>query len=263
MRWVYAQRAPALAKAVLVNLAWHANDQGIAWPSQTTMAKECDMSVSAVKRHLHTLEGLGLIGREVRVREHRVNDANRYQLATPTRSLLNGYPSNPDVETRSAADPYPFTGDARPVQQRTGTRSPVNPEVPGELPREVPEGLSAESTRPGRQPGEAIPKPKPKHPPADDAFIAELVAEFSERLGGAAAVREHVDEALNHTARRKALDERVYLRGWLRRDAERRAERLALLSKPAAPARNGTGHPGTSQAAAARAWGEQMRAGTA
>lgn len=238
MRWVYAQRAPALAKAVLVNLAWHANDQGIAWPSQTTIAKECGMSVSAVKRHLHTLEGLGLIGREVRVREHQVNDANRYQLVIPTRSVVDGYPSRNGRETRPVVDPYPFTDDVRPVQQRTGTRSPVNPEIPEELPREVPVGVSDETPLRGEAQAKVqpLPKPKPKYLPVDDEYIAGLVAEFGEWA------RDSVANALNHKARSKYDDQRLYVRGWVRRDAEKRPG--APLAFPVGPAhRNGHAAP--------------------
>ena len=59
-------------------------------------------------------------------------------------------------------------------------------------------------------------------PPIDDTFIEEMVAEFSEQLGGEESVRQRIEDALNHTAMDKRKNKRLYLSGWLRRDAERR-----------------------------------------
>ena len=58
-------------------------------------------------------------------------------------------------------------------------------------------------------------------PPIDEAFKEAMVDEFKDQLGGIARVREAIADAMNHVAIDKAKDKRLYLRGWLRRDAER------------------------------------------
>lgn len=50
-------------KLVLFVLANHANERGFCWPAQTTIAKECSLSRSAVIRTLAKLEARGLITR--------------------------------------------------------------------------------------------------------------------------------------------------------------------------------------------------------
>lgn len=55
-------------------------------------------------------------------------------------------------------------------------------------------------------------------------FIEKVALEWSLRLGGEEAVREIVQEAMNHKAMDKRKDKQLYILGWLRRDAERRAQ---------------------------------------
>ena len=64
-------------------------------------------------------------------------------------------------------------------------------------------------------------------PPIDDGFIEEMVAEFAEQLGGEEGVRQRIEDALNHKAMDKRKNKRLYLRSWLRRDVERRANGTA------------------------------------
>jgi hypothetical protein len=55
--WARKRRAGShTAKAVLMNLALHADHEGYCWPSQETMAKEIECSVDSVQRALRKLE---------------------------------------------------------------------------------------------------------------------------------------------------------------------------------------------------------------
>lgn len=49
------------AKMVLLKLADNANDEGVSWPSISTIAEQCSMSVRAVHRHLALLKSGGFI----------------------------------------------------------------------------------------------------------------------------------------------------------------------------------------------------------
>jgi hypothetical protein len=55
----------------------------------------------------------------------------------------------------------------------------------------------------------------------DPEFITLMVTAYEQLLGGEAGVRDRIEEAMNHTASDKAKNKKVYVRAWLRRDAER------------------------------------------
>lgn len=55
----------------------------------------------------------------------------------------------------------------------------------------------------------------------DDEYVETLVTEFAPRSGGEANVRESVAAALGHKNRSRWNDLRLYVRGWVRRDADR------------------------------------------
>ncbi|HXI66968.1 MAG TPA: helix-turn-helix domain-containing protein [Steroidobacteraceae bacterium] len=62
MTWAWDQRVGnARTKLVLLKLADNANDHGIAWPKQTTMADECECDVKTIQRAVAELKRLGLI----------------------------------------------------------------------------------------------------------------------------------------------------------------------------------------------------------
>lgn len=67
----------------------------------------------------------------------------------------------------------------------------------------------------------------------DDAFKADLEEQFAGEFGSREAVRDVIDTAMSHTARLKCTDQQAYLRGWVRRDAQR------LPGKPRTNSRGG------------------------
>jgi DNA-binding MarR family transcriptional regulator len=86
MIWAFKQDVPPSPKLVLLALADHANGAtGLCIPGQNTLAQQCNMSVRSVQRHLDTLEELGFIARQTRMRgEGRGRTSDRYYLG-PTR----------------------------------------------------------------------------------------------------------------------------------------------------------------------------------
>jgi Helix-turn-helix domain len=71
--WAIAQQVkPPARKLVLVALANHADNDGICYPGQALLARECELSIRELQRHLAALEEpeAGLISRERRKREN-------------------------------------------------------------------------------------------------------------------------------------------------------------------------------------------------
>ena len=67
--WAFRQKVgDAGAKLVLIKLADQANDRGECFPSQRTLAEECEMSRRTVQRKLELLYELGLVSAEQRTR---------------------------------------------------------------------------------------------------------------------------------------------------------------------------------------------------
>ena len=87
MKWAMSQRARnAIAKAVLVALARHADKHGRAHPSHRFLAAQTGLCVSSVRNGLKTLEADGLVRREARHHEDGGQASNAVQLlGLPTR----------------------------------------------------------------------------------------------------------------------------------------------------------------------------------
>lgn len=105
-------------------------------------------------------------------------------------------------------------------EQRTSAQNAVSFPVSSSFPVSFPVSV----------PVNAVAARRPKE--CDDQYVDSLVSEFSERLGGGQRTREIVAEALNHKAGDRAKDKRLYLRGWLRREAERYAPPRGQVSDP-------------------------------
>lgn len=69
--------------------------------------------------------------------------------------------------------------------------------------------------------GEGIVKGRGKVEPITPEFEALMVAEYGAGLGGESGVKQRIEEAMNHKAGDKAKNKEIYVRGWLRRDAEK------------------------------------------
>lgn len=85
--WAHAQRGlkPA-TRIVLWALAYYSDDEGLAYPSRATLARDTELSIDTIDRHLEALEMVGLISIEKRTRDGS---------GAPTSSL---YRLNVDIE---------------------------------------------------------------------------------------------------------------------------------------------------------------------
>lgn len=69
MGWAWEQEVSSGAKLVLLALADRANeDDGTCWPGLKTVARKVGLSERVVRKHVESLEGDGLLRREVRTR---------------------------------------------------------------------------------------------------------------------------------------------------------------------------------------------------
>ena len=68
------------AKSVLLMLASHTDNNGVAWPSQSTLARECEVSGETVRSAIMKLEREGFIRVEHGRRSGQRRIVNRYHL---------------------------------------------------------------------------------------------------------------------------------------------------------------------------------------
>lgn len=121
------------AKALFLAIASHASRDGVAWPSQATLAAETGMSEATVKRHLAALRDVGLLRWEVRVTDRgRQRFFRVWRPGDAEPALRVG---SQDPGGRAPGDPMGGV--------TTGTeQEPANPEPAEQLPdADAPEGL--------------------------------------------------------------------------------------------------------------------------
>jgi DNA-binding MarR family transcriptional regulator len=80
MDWALKQPLRGFQKAVLIVLAYHADDAGKCWPGIALLATECGISRSSVTRHIHSLEDAKLLSKESRRDAKGYRRSNVYQL---------------------------------------------------------------------------------------------------------------------------------------------------------------------------------------
>lgn len=103
--WAWRQEVgDAGAKLVLIKLADQANDRGECWPSQKTLAAECEMSRRTVQRKLELLYERGLVVAEQRTRETGADTSLLYRIK-PGGSQSDA----PPVDTDDAGGTSPVT----------------------------------------------------------------------------------------------------------------------------------------------------------
>lgn len=110
-----------------------------------------------------------------------------------------------------------------------------SPERSGEQTANVRENLIDPGPGPGNVPGpgakdspsgsapRASARPRARrvpHEPVDETFTEAMVAEYAPQLGGVDHVRLVIDKAMNHPRSVGCLNQRQYLKNWLRGDVE-------------------------------------------
>ena len=127
MNWAWRQVLTPTLKLVLMALADAADDQGICWPSVSTLAKKCTVSKRTVQRSLRVFIGNGLLIAEPRRRRDGSSTSNRYRLL-----IAGGDNLSPP---RAAGDTPPGQGcrgdPDMPVIPGTTNRIVIDPPRPG------------------------------------------------------------------------------------------------------------------------------------
>ena len=80
LKWAWMQELPISQKIVLIALAWHADDDGIAWPKLTTLVNELPMSRRGTIIQIRKLEFSGYLVKELAFRDTGAQTTNRYIL---------------------------------------------------------------------------------------------------------------------------------------------------------------------------------------
>jgi hypothetical protein len=114
MNWAWQQKLSPTPKLILMALADAANDFGVCWPSVSTVATKCCVSIRTVRRVMQQLIDRGLLLSEQRYRKDGSCSSNRYRLR---------------LEGGDRLSPAPDPGDTTPGQQCEGP--PVTGDIPG------------------------------------------------------------------------------------------------------------------------------------
>lgn len=80
MAWAWGQSVPTELLVVLLKLADCANDEGIAWPSLDTLARDCKCEPRTARRRIGRLIQLGLVARSKRFSDAGRQTSNTYSL---------------------------------------------------------------------------------------------------------------------------------------------------------------------------------------
>jgi hypothetical protein len=122
--WALKQRTGSpSAKVVILVLANYANEFGICWPSQKTLAFGTEQSEDSVQRRLRDLEKLGLIRKRKRKRKDGMWPITEYEL------LMAEDQINQAANCGTADPSLPQTDQAGPQEQRTPSRTAVRQEL--------------------------------------------------------------------------------------------------------------------------------------
>ena len=120
MTWAWAIELPPTSKLVLMALADIADDQGICWPCQDTLAAKCSLTVRSVRRILLQLQAQRLLVTEPRFRQNGAQASSRYRLAVVGPPDTGGSPPRTPVSW----------GEDTGVLPRTTTEPSIEPSPP-------------------------------------------------------------------------------------------------------------------------------------
>ena len=127
MNWAWRQALTPTLKLVLMALADAADDQGVCWPSVSTLAKKCTVSTRTVQRSLRVLIDSGLLIAEARQRRDGSSTSNRYRLL-----IAGGDNLSPPREAGDTRPGQGCRGDPDvPVTPGTTNRIVIDPPQPG------------------------------------------------------------------------------------------------------------------------------------
>ncbi|MGI0120105.1 DnaT-like ssDNA-binding domain-containing protein [Zooshikella sp. RANM57] len=100
--WVFELPLTPTTKLVLLVLAYQADDEGVCWPSMSTIARRASCSIRTVRRHIRLLEEMQLLTSKSRGRSNGSRSSNEYQLVVG--KTLVGSENSPDFELEPEAE---------------------------------------------------------------------------------------------------------------------------------------------------------------
>jgi hypothetical protein len=128
MNWAWRQALTPTLKLVLMALADAADDQGVCWPSVSTLAKKCSVSTRTVRRSLRVLMDSGTLIAEARRRGDGSSTSNRYRLL-----IAGGDKMSPPRDAGVTRPRQVCQGDPDvPVTPGTTNRIVIDPPQPGD-----------------------------------------------------------------------------------------------------------------------------------
>jgi len=111
MNWAWQQKLSPTPKLILMALADAANDFGICWPSVSTVATKCCVSIRTVRRIMQKLVDRGLLLSEPRYRKDGSCSSNRYRLQLEGGDRLSPVPDPCDTTPGQSCEGPPDAGD--------------------------------------------------------------------------------------------------------------------------------------------------------
>jgi len=123
MNWAWQQKLSPTPKLILMALADAANDFGVCWPSVSTVATKCCVSIRTVRRVMQKLVERGLLLSEQRYRKDGSCSSNRYRLQLEGGDNLTPAPDSHDITPGQGCEGSPDTGDIPGTTIRTQKES--------------------------------------------------------------------------------------------------------------------------------------------
>ena len=110
MNWAWEQKLKPTPKLILMALADAANDFGVCWPSVSTLATKCCVSIRTVRRVMQHLVDRKLLLSESRYRKDGSCSSNRYRLQLEGGDRLSLAPEPCDTTPGQPCEGPPDTG---------------------------------------------------------------------------------------------------------------------------------------------------------
>jgi hypothetical protein len=111
MNWAWEQQLSPTPKLILMALSDAANDYGVCWPSVSTVARKCCVSIRTVRRVMQKLVDCGLLLSEPRYRKDGSCSSNRYRLQLEGGDRLSPVPDPGDTTPGQSCEGPPDAGD--------------------------------------------------------------------------------------------------------------------------------------------------------
>ena len=110
MNWAWEQKLNPTPKLILMALADAANDFGVCWPSVSTLATKCCVSIRTVRRVMQLLVDRKLLLSEPRYRKDGSCSSNRYRLQLDGGDRLSPAPDRGEITPGQGCEGPPVTG---------------------------------------------------------------------------------------------------------------------------------------------------------